>query len=239
MKPKEPLTINLNVDWRVLAILGIIVSLMALAYSVARAKAGAAPDANNLQAGKLANRPNLDATAIPLPPQLNCPEGLLPTINGECITLDSVGVPTLSAAGDVGSAATGAGIRHFYLTSLSYYSNTALNACASGYHMASLWEILNVSDLTYDYDQPSARVHDDSGFGPPSGRNGWVRTGYISDYSNTPGTANCQNWSNTGGSLYGTKVMLSTTWEAAPGHISAWDASVDFCSFVGPVWCAK
>ncbi len=239
MKPKEPLTINLNVDWRGLAILGIIVSLLALAYSVAQAKAGAAPDANGLQAEKLANRQNQDATAIPMPPQLNCPEGLLPTINGECIALDSVGEPTLSAAADIGIAATGAGDRHFYLTSLSYFSNAVLNACASGYHMASLWEILNVSNLTYDFDQPSARVQDDSGYGPPAGRNGWVRTGYIADSSNTPGSGNCQDWSNTGSGLLGTKVMLSTTWEAAPGHISAWEAATDFCSTVGPVWCAK
>ena len=66
MKPKEPLTINLNVDWRVLVILGIIVSLMALAFSVARAKAGSPPDANSIQAKKQASRPEPAATAIPV-----------------------------------------------------------------------------------------------------------------------------------------------------------------------------
>ena len=239
MKPKEPLTINLNVDWRVLVILGIIVSLMALAFSAARAKAGSPPDANSIQARKQASRPEPAATAIPVAPQLNCPDGLLATTNGECITADSVGVAPLSTAGDIGIAAIGGDVRHFYVSSASYFANAAPGACASRYHMASLWEILNVSNLTYDINQPGAKTQDDSGFGPPSGWNGWVRTGYGSDTSNTAGTGNCNNWSTTSGAAWGTNVKLSNSWETAPGHVSAWDATSFSCSSVGPVWCAK
>jgi hypothetical protein len=105
--------------------------------------------------------------------------------------------------------------RHFYLTSANYSTNQALTACAAGYHMASLWEILNVSKLVYDYDHLSAKKLDDSGWGPPSGWNGWVRTGYISSGDNIAGNGNCRNWSSVSSGDYGVSVRLSRYWEMA------------------------
>jgi hypothetical protein len=130
-----------------------------------------------------------------------------------------------------------AGKRHFYLTNVSYPTNQALNACASGYHMASLWEILDVSNLIYDQDHPDAHTKDDSGYGPPSGWYGWIRTGGASSSSSTTGTGNCLNWSSTASDVYGVAIRLATQWEAAPGDISTWDATSFTCSPVGPVWC--
>ena len=127
--------------------------------------------------------------------------------------------------------------RHFYLTNSSYAQNTALTACSSGYHMASLWEILDVTNLVYDYNHPAATTKADSGFGPPSYWYGWVRTGYTSSGSSTTGTGNCQDWSSASGSDYGVAVRLSNTWETAPGDISTWDATSFSCSSAGPVWC--
>ena len=40
--------------------------------------------------------------------------------------------------------------RRFYLTKNQLQGNQAINACASGYHMASYWEIHDLSTLQYD-----------------------------------------------------------------------------------------
>ena len=55
--------------------------------------------------------------------------------------------------------------RSFYLTKTTHTGAQALAACAEGYHMASLWEILNPSNLRYDTEL--GVVVGDSGFGPP------------------------------------------------------------------------
>jgi hypothetical protein len=127
--------------------------------------------------------------------------------------------------------------RHFYVTSAVYYPDQALTACSTGYHMASLWEILDVSNLTYDYDHPAAVSKADSGFGPPSNWYGWVRTGYDSSPSSVTGTGNCNNWSSRLDTVYGVSVRLSNSWEIAPGDIFTWDATSFTCNYVGPVWC--
>ena len=127
--------------------------------------------------------------------------------------------------------------RHFYLTSLGYPTNAALTACASGYHMASLWEILDVSNLTYDYAHPAAYTQDDSGYGPPSGWFGRVRTGMSTSGSSIAGTGNCLNWTSISGSDFGATVRLSSAWETAPGEISTWDAASYACNIPFPVWC--
>jgi len=84
--------------------------------------------------------------------------------------------------------AASSGLRGYYLTQSTYQGNETLTACASGYHFASLWEILDPSNLKYDTDL--GMVRDDSGQGPPSYVEGWVRTGYYSSTSSTPGYGN-------------------------------------------------
>ncbi len=128
--------------------------------------------------------------------------------------------------------------RHFYVTDTSYATNTVLTACSRGYHMASLWEILDVSNPIYDTNHPDARKRDDSGYGPPSDWNGWVRTGVSSNGDNLTGTGNCNNWSSISSTAYGVSVRLSRYWETAPGDIASWNASSYACNYVGPVWCA-
>lgn len=127
--------------------------------------------------------------------------------------------------------------RHFYLTAADHSPDEALAACASGYRMASLWEMLDVSNLTYDADHPDAYIQDDSGSGPPSGWNGWVRTGRNTSGSNSAGSGNCLTWTSRDSSHYGTAVQLSSAWESAPGEIGAWNAGAYQCSLSGPVWC--
>jgi hypothetical protein len=127
--------------------------------------------------------------------------------------------------------------RHFYLTATNYHTNQPLTACAAGYHMASLWEILDVSDLTYDYQHPAAYGRADSGFGPPSNWYGWIRTGYDSSASIATGMGNCKNWTSTLATDYGVGVKLSAAWTTAPGSISSWIGTSFTCDFTAPVWC--
>jgi len=127
--------------------------------------------------------------------------------------------------------------RHFYVTYETYTTNTALAACSPGYHMASLWEILDVSDLAYDSTQPPAKTVPDSGYGPPSNWYGWVRTGNVASSDSTAGTGNCQNWSSVSANDYGVAVKLANTWETAPGHILGWEATSFTCDTAAPVWC--
>ena len=130
--------------------------------------------------------------------------------------------------------------RHYYLTDADYKADEPLTACAEGYHMASLWEILDPSNLIYRYDHPDAHTKDDSGQGPPSHRYGWVRTGGYSSTINTAGVGNCSAWTSTDEGDYGVCVLLSRTWETPPGEIGGvWDATSFRCSVTAPVWCVE
>jgi hypothetical protein len=40
--------------------------------------------------------------------------------------------------------------RKFYITQDFFHATQALTACADGYHMASLWEIFDTTNLRYD-----------------------------------------------------------------------------------------
>jgi hypothetical protein len=155
-------------------------------------------------------------------------------LGGSVAALDSADYPAASPAAAWTPDQTG---WHFYLTNASFATNRVLTACATGYHTASLWEILDVSNLIYDYDNPAAYRKADSGLGPPSYWHGWVRTGWDSSGDATTGTGNCNNWTSTSGTAYGVSVRLSRTWETAPGDIFTWDANSFTCNYTGPVWC--
>ena len=64
--------------------------------------------------------------------------------------------------------AQSSGLRGYYLTKSSYGPSRILTApaCASGYHFASLWEIMDPSNLKYNTDL--GYTMDDSGQGPPT-----------------------------------------------------------------------
>jgi hypothetical protein len=167
---------------------------------------------------------------------LSLPLSLL--LAGSVVASDSSarvqGAPTYLVAGG--------GERHFYLTHAFYAANQPLAACGEGYHMASLWEILDVSNMIYDYDHPDAYhpppdVTDDSGQGPPSYWNGWVRTGYDASSFGFTGSTNCSNWTSTSSTSLGVAVGLSWDWETAPGDIGPWVATGAECHRVGNVWC--
>lgn len=103
--------------------------------------------------------------------------------------------------------------RQYYLTKNAVTGDAAATACAAGYHMASFFEIADVSALQYDTTQGVTTP--DSGSGPPTvvptgiAAHGWVRTGGagVSDASNNFGS-NCTHWTSGSGSDHGSVVYL-------------------------------
>ena len=127
------------------------------------------------------------------------------------------------------------GPRRFYLTKDWYAGDSALTACTSGYHMASLWEVLDVSNLEYNVDLGQYWPAGDGA--PPTDLEGWVRTGYASDNSTTPGQANCNAW--TGNTGHGTVVELNEVWQSSEGNVHVWNADIVYCYSPTYVWCVE
>lgn len=125
----------------------------------------------------------------------------------------------------------------FYLTESNYPASGVLTACAVGFHMASLWELVDVSNLVYAANQPDAYTRPDSGQGPPSDWNGWVRTGAASSSDNLAGTGNCSAWTSNSGTDFGTAVKLGNDWSSSPTRVGPWVAGAFQCGLTGPVWC--
>ncbi len=135
----------------------------------------------------------------------------------------------------------GAG-RHFYITPDSgYQGDQALTACDSGYHMASLWELLDVSNLIYDTGRGFTGA--DSGQGPVSYVSGWIRTGYWEPNGDpdAPGVSNCMAWTSNSADHYGSVVMLNAAWTDAATVISPWEPFpiVWPCNSTRRVWCVE
>jgi hypothetical protein len=143
---------------------------------------------------------------------------------------------------DDGSCSSGT-TRGFYLTGGNGVpGNQALQKCAAGFHMASLWEILDPSSLVYDTSR-GLTLGDGA---PPTGFPGWVRTGF-SPYS-TPGDhgrANCQAWSSTGPIDSGTTARLRSDWRETnttppvTPPLWPWEISGSLCAFPQAVWCVQ
>jgi hypothetical protein len=109
-------------------------------------------------------------------------------------------------------------IRGYYLTKNTITGSKVLTACATGYHFASIWEILNTSDLHYN--TTLGRSNANSGLGAPSisytldrsvidAPIGWIRTGGALD-------ANCKNWTSNSATDQGSAAGLTTANTSAP-----------------------
>lgn len=137
-----------------------------------------------------------------------------------------------------GQGQTPFGLRRFYLTNTQHNGSEALTACAKGYHMASLFEIFDPSNLKYD--TALGLTTEDSGFGPPK-LGGWIRTGnLLSDNSDIVGQGNCNVWSSSDILDHGTEVRLPVFWEVGePTRISPWDGAAIRCNAPIHVWCVQ
>ena len=129
-------------------------------------------------------------------------------------------------------------LRRFYLTQTPFNGSQALSACAAGYHMASLWEILDPSNLQYNTSIGFTRA--DSGFGPPTLADGWVRTGAPLQNEDTPGIGSCLAYTTTNSNLFGTSVNLPEEFNSTQlTVISPWDSSTPTCDQLVMVWCVQ
>jgi hypothetical protein len=234
MEPRRTLTIHLDLHWRAIVAAACIVAVLVLALNVISAQGNGAGSANDLEARVASSNDQVFVAATPDEPLPDCGEKIL-TVNGECVGLEALG--TSSSLEGARVTAAGRGVGHVYVTEDYFYPDQALAACGPGYHMASLWEILDTSNWVYDDDHPAAHVQDDSGHGPPSSYYGWIRTGYWASGDPAPGTGNCLAWASRDLSNYGTLVRLSRYWETAPGEILTWDAYSISCDSIAPVWC--
>ena len=216
----------------------MIPGIAGLIYTTIVSPVFAQKNLNSTAEDSSATRPPQKIVTIADLPEYPGP-GYLPTINGEWIPEDTVVSEKLSSSISSLAVSSTGGRKIFYLTDQNYSTNQALTACSAGYHMASLWEILNVTNLVYEYDNPAAYTKADSGYGPPSNWYGWVRTGYDSSGSSTTGRGNCLNWTTIDAANSGVSVRLSSFWETAPGDIFTWDATSFTCNIVGPVWCVR
>ncbi len=131
------------------------------------------------------------------------------------------------------SLASSAGMHGYYLTKTLHKGVTAPTACAEGYHFASLWEILDPSNLKYDTILGKTKA--DSGQGPLTGTIGWVRTGYKINNTSTAGQGNCNAWTSSSGS--GTNVRLPSNWTAGGQDIYVWEVLTTSCGASTYVWC--
>lgn len=123
----------------------------------------------------------------------------------------------------------------YYLALAASDATHALDACADGYHMASLWEMLDPSNLSYNDALGLTRA--DSGQGPPSVYQGWVRTGYPNNTGTTPGQANCSSWTSTSGQ--GTTIALPADWVSGAKDMLVWTAGTASCGSAAYVWCVE
>ena len=133
-----------------------------------------------------------------------------------------------------------AGHKKFYVTLGGFHGNQALTACDRGFHMASLWEIFDPSNLEYDTKRGYPGFTDnDLGSGPPVRRFGWIRTGEDHGEISGTGIANCQTWTSNSGSDNGTEAALDNYWLGPTTQISPWTADEHSCDQLSAVWCVQ
>lgn len=133
-------------------------------------------------------------------------------------------------------------LREFYLTVDTFDGAAALEACAEGFHVASMWEILEPSNLKYN--TTLGKIAGDSGFGPTVDDDGWIRTGQDSvtgDSSLSPGRTNCGAYSSNDPLHFGTVIELpQSSWDTrAPLLTSPWLPRTRSCGSSTRVWCVE
>lgn len=134
--------------------------------------------------------------------------------------------------------------RRFYVTALAAYTGDEADepgTCAPGYHFASLYEILDVSQLQYVADLGHGDNGGyDLGTGPVTDATGWVRTGRFNLSANQGiGRNNCDGWSSSSSNLSGSTVTLEFVWNGTVRPTSPWKPISDFCDQTQRVWCVE
>jgi len=127
--------------------------------------------------------------------------------------------------------------RQYYLTNTAYPTSEVHTACATGFHFAALYEIVDVSNLRYARYHPDAYFQNDSGLGPPTDSWGWIRTGFSISSATQPGAGNCDLWTSTSFEDGGTIVRLQASFY--PPEDIGWGGAWANCSVSLRVWCIE
>lgn len=125
-------------------------------------------------------------------------------------------------------------VRKYYLTMNGFQGNGVLTACATGYHAATLWEILDTSNLVYDTVLGVKWPSGDST--PPTGIWGWARTGGAPNIGEGAGS-NCASWTIGSALQYGTLIELPDDWTTPGSKIGIWKTGFGACFSSFYVWC--
>ena len=146
------------------------------------------------------------------------------------------GLQELSLRSSEVSETTSTVTREYYIAQEWYLGSEAKTACTTGFHFASIWEVLDISNLKYNADL--GLTLDDSGQGPPSYIGGWIRTGYTSDSTNTPGLGNCSIWTISDDGYSGSVAYLPIDWSVG-GNFDNWYVYGQQCDATMHVWCVE
>jgi hypothetical protein len=172
------------------------------------------------------------------------PRNLFRTAGATLLFLVTASLLTYNRSDAAGTTKSTTPDRGYYLTTGTYDGSHALAACTTRYHMASLWEIHETSNLRYD--TTLGFTAGDSGSGPPTTFTGWIRTGFDANNGNTdsgnaPGISNCNAWASNLATDYGTAAAPFLLWNNpnAVYSVSPWSAQTGSCSDAAHVWCVQ
>lgn len=131
----------------------------------------------------------------------------------------------------------------YYLTENTFDGGDAIMACDLGFHMASMSEIQDPSNLQYANRSTAAYalLVDGQKLGAPSNRTGWVRSGV-----SPPSSAyDCGDWRGRYDTELGNTLALYDFWYASEhdqpisGLNTWWQAARKPCSQREHVWCVE
>jgi hypothetical protein len=180
----------------------------------------------------------------------NIQQSMCPVI--ECISVSALQATAKATDGAVGmlQATVNDGgkarAKMYYLTVNGFTGGDAIKACDPRFHMASISEIQDPSNLQYVNRSTSVydSLVDDQGLGSPSNRMGWVRSGV---YPPSGFAYPCDVYLSGSDQQSGTTMSLYAFWydptavadPNTPHTYMGWHAAHHPCSEPEPVWCVE
>lgn len=128
--------------------------------------------------------------------------------------------------------------RGYYLTKDNFDGSQPLSACAAGYHMASLWEIHEPSDLRYN-ESLGLTLGDG---GPPTQTSGWIRLGFPADQNYSCSIDLTNPWTSNSSLQKGATAFLAPPYYVlteATVVDQTWGTLQQACDVARKVWCVQ
>jgi hypothetical protein len=127
--------------------------------------------------------------------------------------------------------------RRYYLTQSFSAGNHGATGCTAGFHMAAVFELIDLSDLKYD--TALGRTSQDSASGPPTSV-GWIRNGTSFNSLLTCGSAQSGPWTSADANDEGSLMSANVGLFGAPASgIPRWETQLTSCDTTHPMWCVE